>query len=53
MIIERIFCGNEKLEEVLVPFILFQIDNLDLSSYDEDGVSAIPLIEEESAINEE
>lgn len=43
MIVNRTFNGTEKLEEILIKLLTYEIDKLNRDSYDEDGANAIPL----------
>lgn len=41
-IIERVFAGTEKLEDIITPLVNRHIDKLIESSYDNDKASATP-----------
>lgn len=42
IIVERVFAGKEKLEELLLPFVQYEIDKLVETSYDCSKASATP-----------
>lgn len=42
MVIERVFNGKEKLEDVLFSFLEYEIDKLLMTSYDVDRTNVTP-----------